>query len=76
MLRIEDFSRDNWEAVTWRIVSGSYVRGFIMSECLPPPNYVEWAMERMQLTQPGTIRIENGLTEEGRSVWKISIREA
>ena len=75
MLQSEDFSRENWEAVTWRIVSVTYVSGYILSECLPPPMYFDWLQERMGQLSPVNIRLENTLGEEGTPLWKLTIRQ-
>lgn len=75
MLQPEDFTRDNWESVTWRIVSGTYVRGYMLSACLPQQAYFEWVIERMGLQGGGTIRIENALGEAGSPQWKLAFRQ-
>lgn len=75
MLQPEDFSRENWEEVTWRIVSVTYVSGYILSECLPPPMYFDWLMERMGRETAVNIRMENAVEETGSPLWKLTIRQ-
>jgi hypothetical protein len=76
MLQTEDFYPRNWESVTWQIVSGTYVRGHILSACMPPPSYIEWVMESMNLMYPGAVQIENTVGEDGTLLWKLTIRQA
>jgi|GEM_PF-2330747 hypothetical protein len=75
MLQPDDFNRDNWESVTWRIVSGTYVRGYMLSDCLPPQAYFEWVMDRMGLSGAGAIRIENAVGATGSPHWKLTFRQ-
>lgn len=75
MLQPDDFSREKWEEVTWRIVSVTYVRGFILSECLPPPMYFDWLMHRMRRVSTLSIRMENLSGESGSILWKLIIRQ-
>jgi hypothetical protein len=78
MLQPDDFSRENWEAITWRIVSVTYVTGYILSECLPPQMYFDWLMERMGREVAVTIQLqmENTVGESGPPLWKLTIRQA
>lgn len=74
MLRSVDFERENWEAVSWKIVSSTYVSGFILSECLPPPMFLDWLMDRLGKTSEIDIRFENHMASEGSTVWKLTVR--
>lgn len=76
MLKADDFSRENWEQVTWRIVSVTYVSGYILSECLPPAMYFDWLMARMGQESAVNIQIENAVGEPGSVHWKLTIRQA
>lgn len=75
MLQPDDFSRENWEVVTWRIISVTYVSGYILSECLPPPMYFDWVMDRMGRVSPVNIRMESAFGEAGTPLWKLTIRQ-
>jgi hypothetical protein len=76
MLQVDDFTPQNWESVTWQIVSGTYVRGYKLSACLPPETYLEWVIDRHGLTYPGAISIENAMDEGLGPVWRLTIRQA
>jgi hypothetical protein len=76
MLQVDDFTPQNWESVTWQIVSGTYTMGYKLSVCLPPEKYLEWVIERHRLTYPGAISIENASDEFGAPVWRLTIRQA
>lgn len=76
MLQVDDFSPQNWESVTWQIVSGTYVRGYKLSACLPPSTYLEWVIDQHRLTYPGAITIENTTDEKGSPAWRLTIRQA
>lgn len=45
MLTSKDYRRDNWEHVTWQIVSGVYARGYVESTVIPPDDYLHWMMD-------------------------------
>lgn len=72
---MDDFERKNWESVTWQIVSHTYVRGYVMSECIPPTSYLQWVSEHLGLNDPGMVRIENSAAPSGRQAWKVSIKQ-
>jgi hypothetical protein len=76
MLQTEDFYPQNWESVTWQIISNTYVRGHILSRCLPPPTYIDWVTEKMNLFYPDSIRIISWVGEDGKLLWKVTIRQA
>jgi hypothetical protein len=76
MLQEDDFSPENWDSVTWQIVSGTYVSGYKLSACLPPETYLEWVMDRHGLTYPGAISIENAMGDGAGAVWRLTIRQA
>jgi len=76
MLQSDDFSREKWEEVTWRIVSATYVSVYILSECLPPPMYYDWLIQSLEKASAVNIRMENAVGEEGSLLWKLSIRQA
>ena len=75
MLRLEDFYPHNWESVTWQIVSNTYVKGYILSECIPPTQYIQWVTQQLDLFSPGTIKIENTVSLKGEPLWKLTIRQ-
>lgn len=76
MLQVDDFNPQNWESVTWQIVSGTYVRGYKLSACIPPPKYFEWVIDQHRLTYPGAIMIENATDDGGTPIWRLTIRQA
>jgi hypothetical protein len=75
MLQAEDFYPVNWESVTWQIVSNTYVRGHIVSACLPPPSYLKWVMKQLDLNYDGAINIVNAVADDGNPLWKLTIRQ-
>lgn len=76
MLQQKDFFPENWESVTWQIVSGTYVKGYKTSACLPPNSYLTWVIEHHRLFHRGAVLIENAVDEAGYPVWRLSIRQA
>lgn len=75
MLCMDDFEPKNWESVTWQIVSHTYVRGYMMSECIPPPSYLQWVSEHLNLNEPGMLHVQNARSGSGLRAWKVSIRQ-
>ncbi len=76
MLTSKDYRRENWEHVTWQIISGIYAKGYVESSALPPEDYLEWMMKRHGLRSPDSIGIVNKEGRKGRMVWRITIRQA
>lgn len=76
MLQAEDFYPVNWESVTWRIVSNTYVRGHVVSSCIPPPSYIDWVMKHLDLNYDGAINIVNAVADDGKPLWKLTIRQS
>ena len=75
MLQAEDFYPVNWESVTWQIVSNTYVRGHMVSACLPPQSYLIWVMKQLDLNYDGAINIVNAVADDGNPLWKLTIRQ-
>lgn len=76
MLQAEDFYPVNWESVTWQIVSNTYVRGHVVSSCIPPPSYIYWVMKHLDLNYDGAINIVNAIADDGNPLWKLAIRQS
>ena len=76
MLTSKDYRRDNWEHVTWQIVSGVYARGYVESTVIPPDDYLHWMMERYGLDSAESVRIDSGDRQGGKPAWRITIRQA
>jgi hypothetical protein len=76
MLTSKDYRRDNWEHVTWQIISGIYAKGYVESCALPPEDFLEWMMKRHGLHSTESIRIVNVEGTKGKMVWRITIRQA
>ncbi len=76
MLTSKDYRRDNWEHVTWQIVSGVYARGYVQSSIIPPEDFLQWMIDRYGLHSSESIRIVSDERPGGRPSWRISIRQA
>lgn len=76
MLTSKDYRRDNWEHVTWQIISGIYAKGYVESSALPPEDFLKWMLERHGLHSTESIRIVNVEGTKGKMVWRITIRQA
>ena len=76
MLTSKDYRRDNWEHVTWQIISGIYAKGYVESSALPPEDFLEGMMKRHGLHSTESIRIVNVEGTKGKMVWRITIRQA
>jgi hypothetical protein len=76
MLTLKDYRRQNWEHVTWQIISGIYAKGYVESSALPPEDFLEWMMKRHGLHFTESIRIVNVEGSKGRMVWRITIPQA
>jgi hypothetical protein len=76
MLTTEDFHTENWAHVTWQIISGNYVWGFVRSEVLPPSEYLHWLMHTYNLFDPESVKLISEVQEKDKSSWRIILSSA
>ena len=73
MLTSKDYRRDNWEHVTWQIVSGVYARGYVESSIIPPEDFLQWMINRYGLHSSESIRIVSDVLESNGSSSMASV---